>query len=215
MKIGLTYTGMDWKHENYVRWLSDGVDPVEVVRLEAGGAGEGMKDLDGLVLSGGIDIHPSLYGGAMEYAENHGWNKERDDFELTMLEGALEKGVPVLGVCRGLQLINVHLRGTLVQDLGIAGDKTHMAAGGDKQHVVRVEGGTLLASVAGHPEGIVNSAHHQAIDQLGEGLRVNCRAGDGTVEGIEWAGPAGKSFMLAVQWHPERMYVGAMADTFL
>lgn len=221
MRIGLTYTGTDWKHENYVRWLSDGVESVEVVRLEAGGgiagdAGSGaMAGLDALVLSGGIDIHPSFYGGGMEYAENNGWKKERDDFELTMLEAALGKRVPVLGVCRGLQLINVHMKGTLVQDLGIVGDQTHMAAGGDKQHAVRMEGGTTLAAIVGSGEGIVNSAHHQAIDRLGEGLKVNCRAGDGTIEGIEWAEPAGKPFMLAVQWHPERMYVGAMADTFL
>ena len=98
IKIGLTYTGMDWKHDNYVRWLSDGVENVEVVRLEAGSASKGMKDLDALVLSGGIDIYPSLYGGGMEYAENNGWKKERDDFELKMLEEALGKGVPVLGV---------------------------------------------------------------------------------------------------------------------
>jgi putative glutamine amidotransferase len=215
MKIGLTYTGMDWKHDNYVRWLSDGVESVEVARLEAGGTSKGMKDLDALVLSGGIDIYPSLYGGSMEYAENNGWKKERDDFELKMLEEALGKGVPVLGVCRGLQLINVYRKGTLVQDLGMAGDKIHMAEGGDKQHAVRIERDTVLAAVAGQSGGVVNSAHHQAVERLGEGLRVNCVAADGTIEGLEWAEPEGRPFMLAVQWHPERMYVNGLADTAL
>jgi putative glutamine amidotransferase len=109
----------------------------------------------------------------------------------------------------------VHMKGTLVQDLGITGDQTHMAEGGDKQHAVRIGSGTMLASVAGRSEGIVNSAHHQSIDRLGEGLTVNCRAGDGTIEGIEWGEPVGRCFLLAVQWHPERMYSNAMADTFL
>lgn len=215
MRIGLTYTGTEWKHENYVRWLCDGGAGVEVVRLEAGGEVRDVGELDALVLSGGIDIHPALYGGGMEYAENNGWEKGRDDFELKMLEGALEGGLPVLAVCRGLQLINVYRKGTLVQDLGITGDKIHMAEGSDKQHAVRIERSTLLAAVAGQSGGVVNSAHHQAVDRLGEGLRVNCRAEDGAIEGLEWSEPEGKPFMLAVQWHPERMYVNGLADAAL
>ncbi len=117
----------------------------------------------------------------------------------------------VLGVCRGLQLINVHLKGTLIQDLGVEGDQTHMAGGGaDKQHKVVVEEGTLLREVVGGKGGVANSAHHQAVGRLGTGLRVNCRAEDGTIEGLEWADPAGKPFMLAVQWHPERMFASRM-----
>jgi len=233
MTIGLTYTGTDWKHENYVRWLK-GDDPgIEVIKLDVGGVQrldggqaldgvhvlDGVQTLDGvqaLVLSGGIDIYPEWYGGGMEYPENHGWKRDRDEFELRMLGKALDRGIPVLGVCRGLQLINVHLKGTLIQDLGVEGDQMHMAGGGaDKQHKVAVEEGTLLREIVAAKGGVVNSAHHQAVRRLGSGLRVNCRAEDGTIEGLEWADPAGKAFMLAVQWHPERMSVSGMADAGL
>jgi putative glutamine amidotransferase len=113
-------------------------------------------------------------------------------------------------------LINITLKGDLVQDLGIAGDGVHEAnAGIDKQHGVLIESGSLLAEVTEHSSGEVNSAHHQAIGQLGEGLRINSFADDGTIEGIEWAEPAGRPFLLAVQWHPERMLANGFEDVFL
>lgn len=215
MRIGLTYTGTDWKHENYVRWLRADED-IEVVRLEAGSEGGGVDGCDALVLSGGVDIHPELYGGPLDYPEKGEWKKERDLFEIAALRTAWERGLPVLGVCRGLQLINTVLKGTLMQDLGVAGDKVHTAeAGVDKQHPVTVEEGTLLQEIAGRMDGVVNSAHHQGIERLGEGLTVNCRAADGTIEGLEWADAAGRSFLLAVQWHPERMFVQGFRDVYL
>ncbi|GGB15798.1 gamma-glutamyl-gamma-aminobutyrate hydrolase family protein [Puia dinghuensis] len=214
MRIGLTYTGTDWKHENYVRWLKAGDEAIEVVRLEAGGGGS-MIGCDGLVLSGGVDIYPGFYEGGVDYPGSGGWKPERDAFELEMLETALAKAVPVLGVCRGLQLINVYRKGTLVQDLGPVGDAVHQNTPDDKQHTVVVDAGTVLRAVVGEGEGVVNSAHHQSVDRLGNGLRVNCRAADGTIEGLEWAEPGGKSFLLAVQWHPERMYVNGVGDAAL
>jgi putative glutamine amidotransferase len=232
IKIGLTDTGTEWKHENYVRWIrGEGVlrkaaadlrhasDEVVVIRLSAalGNLNE-AADCDGLVLSGGIDIDPSLYGGDREYKRSPagGWEKERDLFEQSVLRLAWERELPVLGVCRGLQLINITLKGNLVQDLGIGGDAIHESnAGLDKQHGVRAEADSLLAQVTGSRRGEVNSAHHQAVGELGEGLRVNCYAEDGTIEGIEWAEPAGRPFLLAVQWHPERMQANGFEDAFL
>jgi len=218
IKIGISDTGTEWKHENYVRWITGGED-VEIVRLSAalGNLNE-ASTCDGLVLSGGVDIDPSLYGGAREYkrSPSGGWEKDRDLFEQAVLRLAWERDLPVLGVCRGMQLINVTLNGTLVQDLGIAGDGVHEAnAGIDKQHYVHIEPGSLLAEVVGLAAGEVNSAHHQAVARLGEGLAVNCRAADGTVEGVEWAEPAGRPFLLAVQWHPERMQADGLANSDL
>jgi putative glutamine amidotransferase len=226
MRIGLTFTGSDQKHDNYARWIQDGDGAIEVVRIEAGGEDGG--DLDGLVLSGGIDIAPEFYSGANGYAHApNGWERARDLFELAVLERALGRKTPVFGVCRGLQLINVALGGSLVQDLGEVGDAVHEGtAGADKQHGVRVEQGSLLASIVGPQggrhgsggssvgmlRGLVNSAHHQAIARLAGELRVSCRAEDGTIEGVEWDQPEGRSFLLAVQWHPERMYVNRFAD---
>jgi putative glutamine amidotransferase len=218
MKIGLTYTGSEWKHENYVKWIKADED-IEVIRLDAELANlHEMQECDGLVLSGGVDIDPELYDGALEYvkAPVDGWQTERDLFEQATLQLAWEKGLPVLGVCRGLQLINVSLNGTLIQDLGVKGDEVHEGVKGvDKEHGVSLLPGSLLRGIAGKDGGMVNSAHHQAIDQLGEGLKINCRAEDGTIEGIEWAEPDGRPFLLAVQWHPERMYVNGFADGFL
>ncbi|HVS98117.1 MAG TPA: gamma-glutamyl-gamma-aminobutyrate hydrolase family protein [Puia sp.] len=210
MKIGLTYTGSDAKHENYVRWLRGGDPSIEVVRLD-GVSGAG--DLDALVLSGGVDIAPEFYEGAVAYAHApKAWQRERDLYEMAALETALDRRLPVLGVCRGLQLINVVLRGDLVQDLG-AGDAVHEgAAGVDKRHDVVVEPGTLLHEIAAAGRGQVNSAHHQAVGRLGDGLRVSCRAEDGTIEGLEWAEPERKPFLLAVQWHPERMCADGVGD---
>jgi putative glutamine amidotransferase len=218
MKIGLTYTGTDTKHNNYVRWIT-GEDDITVVKLDAETANlAAVQECDGLVLSGGVDIDPELYDGGRKYVKSpeKGWQTERDLFEQAVLQTAWERGLPVLGVCRGLQLINVSLEGTLVQDLGAAGDEVHENVEGvDKMHPVSVMTGSLLREIVGGEGGVANSAHHQAIDRLGEGLRVSCRAEDGTIEGIEWADPADKPFMIAVQWHPERMYVNDLADAFL
>jgi putative glutamine amidotransferase len=210
MRIGLTYTGSDEKHNNYVRWLKDGDEHIEVVKLSLD---EGpVGDCDALVLSGGVDIHPSFYGGGMEYASAPAtWNEQRDNFEKSVLSTAWAQGRPVLGVCRGLQLINVCCGGTLVQDLGPQGDLRHQNTPADKQHRVMIDPGSILYGIAGE-SGEVNSAHHQAIALLGNGLRVNCTAADGVIEGIEWAQPEGRPFMLAVQWHPERMYIHAFKD---
>lgn len=242
IRIGLTYTGTEWKHENYVRWLRGEDGGIEVVRLAAGpgvaagggvatgggyvvpggdlmaGGGDVMADIDALVLSGGIDIAPSFYGGGERYvkAPADGWQPVRDGFELSVLERAWQRGLPVLGVCRGLQLINVSRQGSLVQDLGEEGDAVHEnVAGVDKQHAVVVDRETLFGDIVGMGGGVVNSAHHQAVDRLGTDLRVNCRAEDGTIEGLEWEEPAGRPFLLAVQWHPERMYANGLRDLFL
>jgi len=216
MKIGLTYTGTPEKHDNYARWLTAGED-IEVIRLSAEDNNLAAVDAcDALVLSGGIDIHPDFYGGGDGYSSGLSkrpakWSKDRDKFEIAALKRAWEQGKPVLGVCRGLQLINVVCGGTLVQDLGVQGDETHQNDPVDKQHGVTIEKDSLLFAISG-AGGKANSAHHQAIDKLGTGLRVNCHSDDGVIEGIEWSGQQDRPFMLAVQWHPERMFTNGFKD---
>ena len=211
MKIGLTYTGDSRKHGYYQQWLQ-GSDQIDVIRLD--GADE-FTGLDGLVLSGGIDIHPDFYGGRYEYPHQprDGWDRGRDQLEWTAFGLALEKQVPVLGVCRGLQLINVFMNGTLVQDLGDQALNPVHRGYPDKQHRVIVQHGALLQEITGIESGEVNSAHHQSIETLGKGLKVNARSEDGLIEGIEWSDPRKKPFMLAVQWHPERMFVFNLQDS--
>ncbi|MES2774896.1 MAG: gamma-glutamyl-gamma-aminobutyrate hydrolase family protein [Bacteroidota bacterium] len=215
MKIGLTYTGGEEKHNNYVRWLK-GEDDIEIVRLSAEEKNfESLKDCDALVLSGGVDIHPKFYGNPkMDYVgAPEQFNEARDEFEIAAYHFAVENEKPVLGICRGMQLINVIHNGTLVQnheddDVG----RDHVG-NPDKSHEVAIEKDSLLHEITGEENAVVNSAHHQAIARLGSGLVVNAKSDGEVVEGIELAEPTGKPFMLAVQWHPERMFSFNLENT--
>jgi putative glutamine amidotransferase len=161
--------------------------------------------LDGLILSGGPDIEPVRYGAAPDpFAERS--QADRDTWETALLMAALQADLPVLGICRGLQLINVCRGGTLHQHLpDVVGDAvTHRQAedGRRATHVVDIVAGSRLARVLGATRLRVNSFHHQAVDRLGTGLRASARAPDGTIEAIE--DPA-RPFVLAVQWHAETL----------
>lgn len=215
MKIGLTYTDTPEKHQLYADWLK-GNDAIEIIKLSAEDNNlDAIQTCDALVLSGGIDIHPAFYGATEQYpnAPTNGWKKERDVFEIAALESALEQSIPILGICRGMQLINITFKGTLIQDLGDEVlNKTHKG-NPDKQHAVSINEQSMLYTLTGVTQAEANSAHHQAIDKLGAGLMINCRADDGTIEGIEWADKTNKPFLLAIQWHPERMFKMELQNT--
>jgi putative glutamine amidotransferase len=208
LKIALTRTENPEKHQFYVHWLAASAQ-IEVVTLSAPEDNlDALTHCQGLVLSGGIDIHPRFYGSQrLDYpgAPSH-FDPARDQFEMAAFQLASDRRLPILGICRGLQLINVICQGTLIQDLGDEPPENQHLGNPDTFHLVQVERGTLLHDLVGSDEERINSAHHQAVKQLGEGLLVNCRAEDGTVEGIEWLRKKEKPFMLAVQWHPERMF---------
>ena len=149
---------------------------------------------DGLVLPGGGDVDPALYGQADEGC--HGIDRERDENELAVLRRFIEWKKPVLGICRGCQLINVAFGGTLHQDIPGHG----RTDGKDHQHEVTTKD-PFLCAIYGE-RFIVNSAHHQSVDKLGEGLRALQWADDGTIEAIRHETLP----IFAVQWHPERLY---------
>jgi putative glutamine amidotransferase len=185
--------------------------PVHLAR-DAPAAGV-VGRLDGLILTGGADIDPRTggqqrRGGAIgddRSAETGGspTEPERDAWELALLRAALDLGVPVLCICRGLQLLNVACGGTLVEDLPAGAGDDHPRFAGDRRapaHEVIIEAGSLAARVYGERV-MVNSLHHQAVDRLGDGLVVAGRSPDGTVEVMEMPGRA----VLAVQWHPEAL----------
>jgi putative glutamine amidotransferase len=208
MRIGLTYTGSEDKHGFYANWLRGGEDHeiVKLAHLEQ----TSINDCDALILSGGIDVHPVFYGSSkLDFPNADEFDKDRDRFEIDIFEQALQRNIPVLGICRGLQLINVAQGGTLIQDLA-ARNEIHRG-NPDKRHEVHVEDDTLLLEWAGTREGDVNSAHHQAIDKLGKDLRINCYAFDGTIEGVEGTVPG--KLVIAVQWHPERMFRFNLGET--
>ena len=158
--------------------------------------------LDGLVLAGGADVDPGSYG-ARPHEETHGTWPERDRFELALTHRALEREIPVLGICRGMQMLNVALGGTLDQHVpDSVGHQDHRAVPGTfSDHEVRLQPGSLAARAVGAESSAVKSHHHQGIDELGEGLSVSGRAAaDELPEAIELVG---ERFALGVLWHPE------------
>ena len=208
MKIGLTYTGDAEKHQHYIRWLKGDVEVV-ITRLSEGDDNlDAIKNCDAIVLSGGRDIHPKYYKNKKtDYPQKTGsFDKKRDAFEIAAFKSARQNNIPVLGVCRGLQLVNCIMGGNLEQDLGKSLNKIHRFEINDKAHGLNIEPGSLLYEITKIKRGVVNSAHHQAVKKLGKGLEINCRADDGTIEGFEWADKKGRPFLLCVQWHPERMF---------
>ena len=165
--------------------------------------------LDGVILSGGGDIHPDRFHSP-RHPLTDGISEERDDLELRVFNAATERSIPILGICRGLQLINVAMGGTLIQDIpderpASAQHRQHLdgLARDDVSHPVELLEGSQLAAIYGSTRIMTNSYHHQAVDDLAEGLIVTGRAEDGTVESVE---TTGEPFLLAVQWHPETLY---------
>ncbi|MET8678707.1 gamma-glutamyl-gamma-aminobutyrate hydrolase family protein [Streptomyces sp. NPDC004647] len=164
-------------------------------------AAAAVERLDGVVIAGGPDIEPVRYGAA-PHPRTGPAGPERDAWELALIEAALAAGKPLLGICRGMQLLNVALGGTLVQHLpeSVGHDGHCGAPGVFTPHEVKPVPGTLLDKVL--PEAVaVPSYHHQAVDRLGRGLLACAHAEDGTLEAVELAD--GDGFVLAVQWHPE------------
>jgi putative glutamine amidotransferase len=158
--------------------------------------------LDGLMLAGGADVDPASYGARPHDETRDAW-PERDRFELALAHAALERDMPVLGICRGMQMLNVACGGTLTQHLPeVVGDDRHRHTPGTySDHSVVVAEGSLAAQAVGSGRAAVKSHHHQGLDELGEGVTaVAWSEGDDVVEAIELPG---KAYALGVLWHPE------------
>ncbi|OON82231.1 gamma-glutamyl-gamma-aminobutyrate hydrolase family protein [Streptomyces tsukubensis] len=153
-----------------------------------------VERLDAVVIAGGPDVDPARYGAPRDRRTGPP-AQERDAWELALIEAALESGTPLLGICRGMQLLNIALGGTLVQHIGGHGERD----GAFDEHAVRPVPGTLYAEIVDTVTQ-VPTHHHQAVDRLARGLVVSAYAEDGTVEAVE---PPGGDWVLGVQWHPE------------
>jgi gamma-glutamyl-gamma-aminobutyrate hydrolase PuuD len=209
--IGLTSYGERtrfgvWDHDSvllprtYVDMVvAAGGAPVLLPSLPA--AADAVAALDALVVTGGPDVDPAAYGAA-PHSRTVVARRERDDAELLMLRRALDRGIPLLGVCRGLQVLNVALGGTLVQHVpdAVGHTKHNPSPGVFGTTTVTLAPGSRVGAAVG-ARALVQCHHHQAVDRVGNGLVVTGRAADGVVEAVEH--PDGP-FTVGVQWHPEQ-----------
>lgn len=204
MRIAVTLDGdVPSDANDYVRALVDaGARRDEIVVLRPGDSVEG--GFDGVVIGGGEDIDPVRYGRTVLADGNVRVDHGRDSIDFPVFEDAWTSGVPVLGICRGLQVINVARGGTLVQDIPLErpSEVFHRRPKEEnrRDHPVRVDPDTRLGRIAGAREIDVNSRHHQAIENPADGLVVSATAPDGVIEAVE---SSEGRWLVAVQWHPE------------
>lgn len=216
IRIAITYTAS--RYENYERWVRGADSDIEVVMLSVDRDNlDDLRNCHGLVLTGGTDLHPDTYRADAEYpnAPEDGFDRQRDDFEMAAFDLATLLNIPVLAICRGMQLVNVALGGTLVQDLEAASYADHKRHGMiDGEHPVRVVENTVLEFIITGLDGQINSAHHQAIGKLAPSLTISAWSEDNVPEAAEWLDRSDKPFLLCVQWHPERLSLTQPGNPF-
>lgn len=209
--------------EKYLHWLGENGNGIRILKLSylLKNRNE-LEQCHGLILTGGGDVHPKFYHREDAVAAVEEVNEFRDEFEFDIIDDATRLALPILGICRGMQLFNVAMGGSLIPDIESAGFPSHRGTElQGRYHGVTVEPGTALHAIAGTQEGTVNTIHHQAVDRIGLGLRITARSVDGVPEAMEWEDPTRKQFLLLVQWHPERMeetgspFSGSIRDRFV
>ncbi len=200
--------GVHVLRDDYVRSVEQaGAIPVVVAPCAPADAVRLLDRLDGLLLSGGVDLDPALFDEA-PHPKLRRVDRERDDLELALVREAVRRDLPILAICRGIQVLNVAIGGTLIQDIpsDIAGGERHDCPEprSRRVHRIEIEPGTRLHDILGEVTISVNSFHHQAVSRVGDGLAVSARCeADGVVEGLEMPG---RRFVVGVQWHPETFW---------
>jgi len=206
------YTIRTRSREYFLKWRINywfaltlvGAEPVPIYPDMA--LDEICPTLDGLLLTGGGDVHPRFFGQEIAGTQMDSVHEEADVMEIELVQRAAASGKPLMGICRGIQVINVALGGALHQHIDGHAQAVNSFDGPPTQHLVQVQQGSLLARTLGVSTSILtNTYHHQAVDEnaLGPGLHISARAADGIVEALELPG---HPFFLGVQWHPERLF---------
>ncbi|RYZ30731.1 MAG: aldehyde dehydrogenase family protein [Chitinophagaceae bacterium] len=208
-KIGISFSRTNFRY--YWEWWTEEDLKDDVKLIELSFEKNNTEDIalcDAFVLTGGVDIHPSFYNGVVHYPNRpESFEINRDIFEKKIYEYSQHYKLPLLAICRGMQLVNVLEGGKLIQDLDAA-NSIHKKDTADKTHIINVQSPSLLKEITDKDVFEINSAHHQAIDPstIGESLVVSAVSkNDSIIEAIEFKNKDGKAFMLGVQWHPERM----------
>ncbi len=195
-------------YEAYNSWLQSIEPDAKIINLYGLSPDEAvseLRDCDGLVLTGGPDVHPVYFNKTFDTARCQ-IDNYRDTLEFALIKEAEKMKIPILGICRGAQIFNVAYGGSLIVDIPEDTDSeiSHQAADGDMNHNISVVDGSLLHKLSESLFGIVNSNHHQSVDRLADIFVVSATSPDGIIEAYEYKDNT-KPFFLGVQWHPERL----------
>jgi len=225
LKLAASFINGNPEESNYIKWVHQMDSTVEIIvlnQIPADQVEQALSSCDGLMLTGGDDIHPDRYGRP-EDTVFCTMNPGRDTLEYMALKLAYDKKMPLLGICRGFQLLNVYFGGSLYADLPAQFGSLVQHRCEDPlscEHLVSTGGENYLSQLTGKQAGRVTSNHHQGIRDLSSKLVSLACSGDNLTEAFTWADPESEPFMLAVQWHPERMdslntYSGELLREFL
>lgn len=212
IRIAITKTSGSKSYENYKSWIlkaDSNIIIVDLINQDVDNIDSIISTVDGLLLSGGPDIDP-IHFGKVEERDRCTIDLRRDSIEINAIESAKKYNTPILGICRGLQLLNVVFGGTLYTDIptDVPNHNNHQQKEGDAIHNIKIEDNTLLKSLVAENEISVNSNHHQSIDRLAKNFIASGKTEDGIVEAIEYKpelSKPNKQWIFAVQWHPERL----------
>jgi putative glutamine amidotransferase len=211
LKIAVSWVSGVKDSSNYIKWLrrtNPTADYIVMSGLSKDSVDLVFKHCSGLLLTGGEDVFPGRYGQESDTARCGEFNLRRDTLEFGLIEKAIKRKIPILGVCRGHQIINVALGGTLYVDIptDIKTDLLHQCDDYLKCfHHVKVLPDNILSQLSGIQSGPVTTNHHQAVNKVADDLKVMAVSDDGLIEALGWKNPEGKPFLITVQWHPERM----------
>jgi putative glutamine amidotransferase len=193
---------------NYEKWLKKldaNIKIIDLYPLPVVEAVDAVLSASAVLLTGGSDIHPSLYEGETDLSYCKNIDEKRDIMELAVIDLSFRHKIPLLGICRGQQILNVARKGSLYADIqAFSNSQVIHSDKEDVYHRVNIKENSILYQITGVTTGIVNSAHHQAVNKLGEDFFTSAHDADFLIEAIE-SNPLIHPFCLAVQWHPERM----------
>jgi len=209
--IAVSYITGNPEESNYIKWLKS-VDPEMNYFVMNNVPNDSVVIIfdhcSGLLLTGGEDVYPGRYGQPEDTVNCGEINYYRDTLEFLLIDLAIKNKVPVMGVCRGQQILNVGMGGSLIVDIPSEFHTQIYHRCEDWQncyHEVNVIKNSLLSKISGIEKEKVTTNHHQAVKRLAEHFRVMATSNDGLIESIGWKNPVGKPYLMAVQWHPERM----------
>ncbi len=210
IKIGISKSAGSEGYEQYAKWiesLDSDVEAIDLYHLDLKEAEAIIKECSGLIISGGPDVAPSNYGKGYDSVRCE-IDYRRDTLEFSLIKIAKQMKLPILAICRGEQILNVAYGGSLIVDIpeDFGKDIVHRCKDVvNCKHSVQVLPGSLLNRLSGVTNDIVNSNHHQAVEHLADDFKVTAMSQDGLIEAYEWKEAEGKPFLIAVQWHPERL----------